>query len=177
MKKLSILEASKICGFNRTYFYKIIERYNITIHKDLSGHKYIEPSELVRAIPSEMINNELLKQTTTDKKETVPDTRNRQQQTLADSKKQTTTDNTQNDLINELLKQNKQLIEQNAIMLETIQKQMLMLEYKQTTTDKKETVPDTRNRQQQTLADSEKQTTQNNTELTSIFSNLRHRKY
>ncbi|TXJ01020.1 MAG: hypothetical protein E6Q32_05400, partial [Neisseriales bacterium] len=58
--KLSITEAAKICGYQRTYFYKIIDKYNISIKKDGTGKSYIDPSELVRAMPTDIINNDLL---------------------------------------------------------------------------------------------------------------------
>lgn len=58
--KLSITQAAKICGYQRTYFYKIIDKYNISIKKDSANKSYIDPSELVRSVPGEMINNDLL---------------------------------------------------------------------------------------------------------------------
>lgn len=149
--KLSISQAAKICGFNRTYFYNIIKKYNITTKRDESNHLYIDASELVRALPPELINNELLKQT--------PDTtRHKKNQTH-----QTTIKTIENQHLAELVKQNETLIKQNAEMLLLLQKQVLLLEHKTDTPDKQTT-------KNQTSSDSE-----DNTELTSIFRKLKGR--
>lgn len=34
---LTITQAAKICGYERSYFYKIIAKYNISIKKDGAG--------------------------------------------------------------------------------------------------------------------------------------------
>jgi hypothetical protein len=47
---LTITQAAKICSFERSYFYKIIKKYNISIKKDGAGKSYIDPAELCRAL-------------------------------------------------------------------------------------------------------------------------------
>ena len=130
--KLSITQAAKICGYQRTYFYKIIEKYNISIKKDSANKSYIDPSELVRSVPGEMINNDLLAECA--EIQTQTDDTNRQKTTQQD---------TSNNEVVELLKQQvKYLSEQLEIsqkqvfsLLDTINKQTLLLEHKQTQTD------------------------------------------
>jgi hypothetical protein len=143
--KLSISQAAKICGFNRTYFYNVIKKYNITTKRDESNHLYIDASELVRALPPELINNDLLKQT--------PDTRRHKKS----SPHQTRNETPENQQLAELIKQNEILIKQNAEMLLLLQKQVLLLEHKTDTTDKQTT----------------KNQTPSDNEITSIFGKLR----
>lgn len=83
--KLSISEASKICGFERSYFYKIIKKYNITITKDITNKSYIDASELVRAIPSHLLNNDLLIKTTENNTSTQETTHTKQHETTAEN--------------------------------------------------------------------------------------------
>lgn len=130
--KLSITQAAKICGYQRTYFYKIIDKYNISIKKDGAGKSFIDPSELVRSVPGDMINNDLLAvyaeiQTPTD------DT------TI---QKHTQQDTANNEVIELLKQQVKHLSEQLEIsqkqvfsLLDTVNKQTLLLEHKPTHTD------------------------------------------
>jgi hypothetical protein len=130
--KLSITQAAKICGYQRTYFYKIIDKYNISIKKDSANRSYIDPSELVRSVPGDMINNELLAVYA-------------EIQTLTDDTiiQKTTQQDTSNNEVVELLKQQvKHLSEQLEIsqkqvfsLLDTVNKQTLLLEHKPTHTD------------------------------------------
>lgn len=123
---LTITQAAKICGYERSYFYKIIAKYNISIKKDGAGKSYIDPAELCRALPADMINNELLALHTGSSNAITP---------------HTTQEPQQNNEIIELLKQQvKHLTEQLEIsqkqvfsLLDTVNKQTLLLEHKPTT--------------------------------------------
>jgi hypothetical protein len=134
---LTITEAARICGYERSYFYRIIAKYCISIKKN-NGKSYIDPAELCRALPADMINNELLAYHTRNNN-IIP--------------QETTPEPQQNNEVIELLKQQvKHLTEQLEIsqkqvfsLLDTVNKQTLLLEYKPTPTNNiipQETTPE-----------------------------------
>ena len=125
---LTITQAAKVCGYERSYFYKIIAKYNISIKKDSTRKSFIDPAELCRALPPDMINNELLAQHTGNNNTIT---------------QETTPSPQQNNEVIELLKQQvKHLTEQLEIsqkqvfsLLDTVNKQTLLLEHKHTPTN------------------------------------------
>jgi hypothetical protein len=126
MTHLSISQAAKIAGFNRSYFYKIIEQYRITIKHDSRNKPYIDVSELVRALPQDQIN---LKELQAITGELVTAQNNTPEQ-------KTTLDNTQlttllTEQVNYLKEQLAITQQQNQLLLETVNRQTLLLDYKQ----------------------------------------------
>jgi hypothetical protein len=126
MTQLSISQAAKIAGFNRSYFYRIIEQYRITIKHDSRNKPYIDVSELVRALPQDQIN---LKELQAITGELVTAQNNTLEQ-------KTTPDNTQlTTLLTEQVSYLKEQLaiaqQQNQLLLETVNRQTLLLEYKQ----------------------------------------------
>jgi hypothetical protein len=137
MNTITITQAAAICGYDRSYFYKVIQRLNISVKKTNTGKSYLDPAELFRVIPADNLNMTLLEQYT-GQKITTPQHNEKTQETTQD---------------NELIKQLKSEIdflknqlcisqEQNALLLDTVNKQMLLLENKpqhHTNTDNTET--------------------------------------
>lgn len=128
---LTITQAAKICNYERSYFYKIIAKYGITIKKDyISKKSYIDAAELCRVMPSESLNMSLLNE--------LIDNDSTQHNNNAVTHETTTQNNADNEVIELLKKQvaflEKQLeISQSQVtnLLETVSKQTLLLENKQ----------------------------------------------
>jgi hypothetical protein len=128
---LTITQAAKICNYERSYFYKIIAKYNITIKKDyVSKKSYIDAAELCRVIPAESLNMKLLNE--------LIDNTSTQQDNNATPQETTAQNSADNEVIELLKKQvaflEKQLeISQSQVtnLLETVSKQTLLLENKQ----------------------------------------------
>lgn len=143
MSRLSITQAANVCSFERSYFYKIIKKYNVSIKKDLTNKSYIDIAELVRSIPSEIINLDILEQYTGQSLQThettTPNNIEQHDNTTLITQLKTEIDFLKNQLhINQ---------QQVSSLLETINRQTFLLEYKTTsnnntktqkTTDKEE---------------------------------------
>ena len=129
---LTITQAAKICGYERSYFYKIIAKYNISIKKDyVSKKSYIDAAELCRVIPPESLNMTLLNE--------LIDSTSTQQDNNAKTHETTLQNNVDNEVIEILKKQVKFLEQQLEIsqlqvntLLDTVNKQTLLLEHKTT---------------------------------------------
>lgn len=170
--KLSITQAAKICNFERSYFYKIMKKYNVSVKKDGAGKSYIDPAELCRALPLGMINNELLD-------EYVGNTR---EATLAHN---TTTQNNTggNELIDILKKQVLFLEQQLEIaqsqvngLLDTVNRQTLLLGHKPTINSNTVTQETIHTKTQETTEQNNMyEATENITGIGNIFTKLRNK--
>jgi hypothetical protein len=127
MSRLSITQAAHVCNFERSYFYKIIKKYNISIKKDLTNKSYIDISELVRSIPAEIINLDRLEQYTGQDLQTHETTSNNAEQqhdTILITQLKSEIDFLKNQLqINQ---------QQVTYLLDTINRQTFLLENKTT---------------------------------------------
>lgn len=128
MSRLTITQAANVCNFERSYFYKIIKKYNISIKKDLTNKSYIDISELVRSIPAETINIDILEQYTGQNLQTHETTTSNNAE-QHDNTTLITQLKSEIDFLKNQLQINQQQV---ASLLDTINRQTFLLENKTT---------------------------------------------